>query len=92
MSISSDRDDEIPPARVPWWRLGGDDHEQQHLCEALGQGEAGDRCQYIGTDYTNWFNKVIDDTEHRNIEKVENQMKDQSVVRLSDGGKRVSSR
>jgi TRAP-type C4-dicarboxylate transport system substrate-binding protein len=38
----------------------------------------------IGTDYTNWFNKVIDDTEHRNIDKVENQMKDQSVVRLSD--------
>jgi TRAP-type transport system periplasmic protein len=38
----------------------------------------------IGTDYTNWFNKVIDDTEHRNIDKVENQMKDQSVVKLSD--------
>ena len=38
----------------------------------------------IGTDYTNWFNKVIDDTEHRNIDKVQNQMKDQTVLRLSD--------
>jgi TRAP-type transport system periplasmic protein len=38
----------------------------------------------IGTDYTNWFNKVIDDTEHRNIDKVENVMKDQTVVRLTD--------
>ena len=27
---------------------------------------------------------MIDDTEHRNIDKVENQMKDQSVVKLSD--------
>ena len=38
----------------------------------------------IGTGYTNWFNKVIDDTEHRNVDKVENQMKDQAVSRLSD--------
>jgi TRAP-type C4-dicarboxylate transport system substrate-binding protein len=38
----------------------------------------------IGTVYTNWFNKVIDDTEKRNIDKVENQMKDQTVTRLSD--------
>ena len=38
----------------------------------------------IGTGYTNWFNKVIDDTEHRNIDKVQNKMKDQTVIRLSD--------
>jgi TRAP-type transport system periplasmic protein len=38
----------------------------------------------IGTGYTNWFNKVIDDTEHRNIDKVQNEMKDQTVIRLSD--------
>ncbi len=37
----------------------------------------------IGTGYTNWFNKVIDDTEHRNIAKVENKMKDQTVTKLS---------
>ena len=37
----------------------------------------------IGTGYTNWFNKVIDDTEHRNIDKVEHQMKDQTVHRLT---------
>ncbi len=28
--------------------------------------------------------KVIDDTEHRNIDKVQNEMKDQTVIRLSD--------
>jgi TRAP-type transport system periplasmic protein len=38
----------------------------------------------IGTGYTNWFNKVIDDTERRNIDKVQNKMKDQTVIRLSD--------
>lgn len=38
----------------------------------------------IGTVYTNWFNKVIDDTEHRNVDEVEHQMKDQTVIRLSD--------
>ena len=38
----------------------------------------------IGPAYTNWFNQVIDDTEHRNIDKVQNQMKDQTVTRLSD--------
>jgi len=37
----------------------------------------------IGTGYTNWFNKVIDDTEHRNVDKVEHQMKDQTVHRLT---------
>ncbi len=38
----------------------------------------------IGLVYTNWFNKVIDDTEHTNIDSVEHTMKDQTVVRLSD--------
>jgi TRAP-type C4-dicarboxylate transport system substrate-binding protein len=38
----------------------------------------------IGTVFTNWFNKVIDDTEHRNVDEVEHQMKDQTVTRLSD--------
>jgi TRAP-type transport system periplasmic protein len=38
----------------------------------------------IGTVYTNWFNKVIDDTEHRNVDKVEKEMKDQTVLRLTD--------
>jgi TRAP-type C4-dicarboxylate transport system substrate-binding protein len=38
----------------------------------------------IGTDYTNWFNKVIDDTEHRNVDKVEHQMRDQTVLKLTD--------
>jgi TRAP-type transport system periplasmic protein len=38
----------------------------------------------IGTVYTNWFNKVIDDTEHRNIDKVEHSMKDQTVTKLTD--------
>ena len=38
----------------------------------------------IGTVYTNWFNKVIDDTEHTNVDTVERVMKDQTVVRLSD--------
>lgn len=38
----------------------------------------------IGTVYTNWFNKVIDDTEHRNVDEVEHQMKDQTVIRLGD--------
>jgi TRAP-type transport system periplasmic protein len=38
----------------------------------------------IGTVYTNWFNKVIDDTEHRNIDKVEHKMKDQTVTKLTD--------
>ncbi len=37
----------------------------------------------IGTDYTNWFNKVIDDTEHTNIDKVEDEMKDQTVTELT---------
>lgn len=38
----------------------------------------------IGTGYTNWFNQVIDDTEHENVDAVEHQMKDQTVIRLSD--------
>jgi TRAP-type transport system periplasmic protein len=38
----------------------------------------------IGIVYTNWFNKVIDDTEHRNIDKVQNEMKDQTIYRLTD--------
>lgn len=38
----------------------------------------------IGPDYTNWFNKVIDNTEHRNIDKVEHAMKDQTVTELTD--------
>ena len=38
----------------------------------------------IGPVYTNWFNKVIDDTEHRNIDRVEHVMKDQTVAKLSD--------
>ena len=38
----------------------------------------------IGTVYTNWFNRVIDDTEHRNIDKVEHVMTDQTVIELSD--------
>ncbi len=38
----------------------------------------------IGTVYTNWFNKVIDDTEHRNVEKAEHEMKDQTVIKLTD--------
>ncbi|MGH7034970.1 MAG: TRAP transporter substrate-binding protein DctP [Stellaceae bacterium] len=38
----------------------------------------------IGTVYTNGFNKVIDDTEHRNIDAVEHHMKDQTVTKLSD--------
>jgi TRAP-type C4-dicarboxylate transport system substrate-binding protein len=37
----------------------------------------------IGTGYTNWFNKVIDDTEHRNIDKVKHVMKDQTVDQLT---------
>jgi TRAP-type transport system periplasmic protein len=36
----------------------------------------------IGTGYTNWFNKVIDDTEHRNIDEVAHS-KDQTLIRLS---------
>ncbi|HKT18614.1 MAG TPA: TRAP transporter substrate-binding protein [Stellaceae bacterium] len=38
----------------------------------------------IGTGYTNLFNKVIDETEHRNIGKVEHEMKDQTVTKLTD--------
>ena len=38
----------------------------------------------IGTGYTNWFNQVIDDTEHRNVDKVEHEMKDQTVMELTD--------
>jgi TRAP-type C4-dicarboxylate transport system substrate-binding protein len=38
---------------------------------------------HIGTMYTNWFNKVIDDTEHRNIDKVKHVMKDQTVDQLT---------
>ena len=37
----------------------------------------------IGGVYTEWFNKVIDNTEHRNIDKVEHQMKDQTVIELA---------
>lgn len=37
----------------------------------------------IGTVFTNWFNKVIDDTSHRNINKVEHVMKDQTVTKLT---------
>jgi TRAP-type transport system periplasmic protein len=36
----------------------------------------------IGAFYTNWFNKVIDDTEHVHIDQVEH-MKDQTVTKLS---------
>lgn len=38
----------------------------------------------IGTVYTNMFNQVIDNTEHRNIDKVEHVMTDQTVIELSD--------
>ncbi len=37
----------------------------------------------IGTGYTNWFNRVIDNTTHRNINKVEHVMKDQTVTHLT---------
>jgi TRAP-type C4-dicarboxylate transport system substrate-binding protein len=43
----------------------------------------------IGPVYTDWFNKVIDDTEHRNIDKVQNQMKDQTIFRLSDAQRAI---
>jgi TRAP-type transport system periplasmic protein len=43
----------------------------------------------IGTDYTNWFNKVIDNTERRNIDKVEHQMKDQTVMKLTDAQRAI---
>jgi TRAP-type C4-dicarboxylate transport system substrate-binding protein len=36
----------------------------------------------IGTGYTNWFNKVIDDTETQNIAATE-KMGNQSIVKLS---------
>ena len=35
-----------------------------------------------GTFYTNWFNKVIDDTEHAHIKEVEH-MKDHTLAKLS---------
>jgi TRAP-type transport system periplasmic protein len=38
----------------------------------------------IGTGYTNLFNKVIDDTEHANVDKVEHRMPGQEIHRLSD--------
>jgi TRAP-type transport system periplasmic protein len=37
----------------------------------------------ISTGYTNWFNKVIDDTEHRNIDAVEHTMHNQTVEKLT---------
>ena len=37
----------------------------------------------IGTGYTNLYNKVIDDTEHRNIDKVEHAMHDQTAIKLT---------
>ena len=37
---------------------------------------------HIGTMYTNWFNQVIDDTEHANIEIVQKQA-DQSIRKLA---------
>ncbi len=37
---------------------------------------------HIGTGYTNWFNKVIDDTETQNIGATEN-MKDQEIHKLT---------
>lgn len=43
----------------------------------------------IGPVYTDWFNKVIDNTEHRNIDKVEHEMKDQTVYRLSDAQRAI---
>jgi TRAP-type C4-dicarboxylate transport system substrate-binding protein len=43
----------------------------------------------IGTGYTNWFNKVIDDTEHRNIDKVEHAMKDQTVTKLTNAQRAI---
>ncbi len=38
----------------------------------------------IGTVFTNWFNKTIDDTEHENVEKVDSKMKGQEMHRLTD--------
>lgn len=43
----------------------------------------------IGIGYTNWFNQVIDDTEHRNIDKVEHEMKDQTVTELTDAQRMI---
>ena len=43
----------------------------------------------IGTGYTNWFNQVIDDTEHRNVDKVEHEMKDQTVMELTDAQRMI---
>lgn len=43
----------------------------------------------IGTGYTNWFNQVIDDTEHKNVDEVEHVMKDQTVTRLSDAQRAI---
>lgn len=43
----------------------------------------------IGTGYTNWFNQVIDDTEHKNVDEVEHTMKDQHVYRLSDDQRKI---
>jgi TRAP-type transport system periplasmic protein len=37
----------------------------------------------IGATYTDLFNTVINNTEHRNIEKVEHQMQDQTVFELA---------
>lgn len=37
----------------------------------------------IGTGYTNWFNQVIDNTEQRNVARVKNDMKDQTVIELA---------
>jgi TRAP-type C4-dicarboxylate transport system substrate-binding protein len=42
----------------------------------------------IDTPYTNWFNQVIDDTEHRNVASVE-QAKDQTVTKLSDAERAI---
>lgn len=42
----------------------------------------------IGTGYTNWFNQVIDDTEHRNVASVE-KMPDQTVTKLSDAERAI---
>jgi TRAP-type C4-dicarboxylate transport system substrate-binding protein len=43
----------------------------------------------IGTVYTNWFDQVIDDTEHRNIDKVEHEMTDQTVTTLTDAQRAI---
>jgi TRAP-type transport system periplasmic protein len=37
----------------------------------------------IGTDYTNRFNKVIDDTEQQNLDAVEHKMQGQTITKLA---------